>query len=85
MSEPPHDLDHYVAAKVSSGEFETPEAFFLETARIYRELEERHAGLRSLIADRLEEARQGQVMPLDVASLQAELAAELDDAGRPQA
>ena len=55
MTNPTSDLDQYVEAKISSGEFGSREAFFLETARIYRELEASHADLKSLINARIAE------------------------------
>jgi Arc/MetJ-type ribon-helix-helix transcriptional regulator len=74
-------LQQYVNDKVASGEFASREDFFLETARIYRDLEQRHAGLRDLIAERIREAERGDVAPLDIAEIQQELVRELDGRG----
>jgi hypothetical protein len=65
------DLNQYVDAKISSGEFETREEFFLETARIYRELEARHADLKLLIQERIGEADGSELPPLDIGATRA--------------
>ena len=84
MSNSTSDLDSYVDGKISSGEFGSREEFFLETARIYRELEVRHADLKSIIQDRIEEADRGNLPPLDIDAIKAELVQELDAIGRPK-
>jgi len=84
MTNPNSDLDHYVDAKIASGDFASREEFFLETARVYRELEARHADLKSLVQQRIDEANQGRLAPLDVESIKAELAQELDELGQPK-
>ena len=84
MINPTSDLDHYVDAKISSGEFGSREEFFRETARIYRELEERFADLKSLLRERIDEANQGELAPLDIDAIKAELAQELDEIGQPK-
>lgn len=78
------DLEHYLDAKVASGEFGSREEFFLEAARIYRQLESRHADLKSLIRERIEEADRGELEPLDIDAIKAELAQELDATGQPK-
>jgi Arc/MetJ-type ribon-helix-helix transcriptional regulator len=84
MTNQTSDLDQYVDAKISSGEFGSREEFFLETARIYRELEARHADLKSLIQERIGEADGSDLQPLDIDAIKAELAQELDACGRPK-
>lgn len=84
MSNPTSDLDHYVDAKIANGEFRSREEFFLETARIYRELEARHADLKSLVQERIDEANHGELAPLDIDAIKAELAQELDEIGQPK-
>jgi Arc/MetJ-type ribon-helix-helix transcriptional regulator len=82
MANPNSDLDRYVDAKVSSGEFGSREEFFLETARVYRELEARHADLKSLIQERIDEAERCELDSLDIDAIKAELARELDTTGQ---
>jgi len=77
-------LDQYVDGKVASGEFASREEFLLETARVYKGLEERHGELRTLISERQEEAERGDVAPLDIAAIKEELARELDEKGQPK-
>jgi len=84
MSNLHSDLDHYVDAKIATGQFASREEFFVETARVYRELEARHADLKSLARARIDEANQGQLEPLDIDAIKAELAQELDELGRPK-
>ena len=66
-------LEQYVDSKVASGEFRSREEFFFETARVFKDLEERHASLKALMAERMEEAARGEVAPLDVAAIKEEL------------
>ena len=84
MTDSTSDLDQYLEAKVSSGEFGSREEFFLETARIYRVLEARHADLKSLIQERIDEADLGNLEPVDTDAIKAELAQELDATGQPK-
>ncbi len=84
MNNPTSDLDRYVDAKIASGEFGSKEEFFLETARVYRELESRHADLKLLLQERIEEANEGELAPLDINAIKAELAQELDEIGQPK-
>ena len=84
MTDSTSDLDQYLEAKISSGEFGSREEFFLETARIYRELETRHADAKSLIQERIDEADRGNLEPLDIDAIKAELAQELDATGQPK-
>ena len=84
MSHQTSDLDQYVHAKISSGEFGSREEFFLETARIYRELEARQADLKSLIKERINAADGSNLQPLDIDAIKAELAQELDASGQPK-
>ncbi|MCO6456475.1 MAG: hypothetical protein J5I93_14355 [Pirellulaceae bacterium] len=78
MTNPTSDLDPYVNAKIASGEFRSREEFFVETARLYRELEARHADLKSLIRERVEEADRDGLEPLDIDAIKAKLAQEID-------
>ena len=68
----PSDIERYVEHKVASGQFASREEFTLETIRVYRELESRHAELRQELVRRIELADAGQVAPWDVAEIKAE-------------
>ncbi len=84
MANPTSDLDQYVDAKIASGKFASRDEFFLETARVYRDLEARHADLKSVLRERIDEANQGELAPLDIDAIKAELAQELDETGQPK-
>ena len=84
MLSPTSDLDGYVDAKIASGEFTSRDEFFLEAARIYRELEARHADLKAVVRERIDEANQGALAPLDIEAIKAELCQELDETGQPE-
>lgn len=84
MTNPISDLEHYVDSKIASGEFRSREEFFLETTRVYRELESRHAGLKSLVRERIDEANQRELALIDIDRIKAELAQELDEFGQPK-
>ena len=84
MINPSSDLDDYVDAKIATGEFGSREEFFRETARVYREFEARHTELKSLVRQRIDEANRGELAPLDIDAIKAELARELDEVGQPK-
>ena len=76
------DIEEYVQQKIASGEFESREQFALEAMRIYRELEARHEQLRTEVQERITQAEQGQVGPLDIGAIKQELVDELDENGQ---
>ena len=84
MTNPTADLDQYVDAKIASGEFGSRDEFFLETARVYRDLEAKHADLKFLVRQRIDEANQGELAPLDIDAIKEELTRELDETGQPK-
>ena len=51
---------------------------------VYRELRTRHDRLRSDIEQAIAQADRGEVAPLDIDAIKAELSAELNEAGQPQ-
>jgi hypothetical protein len=53
-----------------------------EGTRLHQEMERRRAQLKSDIQLAIDEAERGEIMPLDVEELKAELIAELDENGR---
>ena len=84
MTDDTSDLEQYVDAKISCGEFGSRKEFFLETARIYRELEARHTDPKSLIRERIDEADRRDLQTLDIDAIKAELAQELNASGQPK-
>jgi len=79
----PPDLEEYVEQKVQSGEFRSRDEFAAEAARLYRELDERHAALKSDVGAALDEARRGESQPLDIEALKQALIDNLDERGSP--
>ena len=78
------DIKAYIAEKVASGEFETEEAFTSEAIRVYREMETDYNDLRSTVRDRLRQADEGYLAPLDTESIIAELEAKINEDGSPR-
>lgn len=79
----PPDLESYIQAKVSSGEFRSREDFVVEAAKLYRDIEQHRRELKSDIAAALVESSRGESAPLDIEAIKAELIDELDDQGDP--
>jgi Arc/MetJ-type ribon-helix-helix transcriptional regulator len=77
------DIEGYITAKIESGLFASRQDFLLETARVYRTLEEQHAQLCTTIEERLRQADADELEPLDIAAIKRELSQELDEEGHP--
>ena len=84
MSSYPPDLAQYIQTKVSSGEFRSQDEFAIEAARLYRDLENRPARLKSDVQAAIDEADRGECGPMDIETIKAELMAELDENGQPR-
>ncbi|MEX0978781.1 MAG: hypothetical protein WDZ48_08025 [Pirellulales bacterium] len=84
MATYPPDLEAYVQQKIASGEFQSRDELAAEAVRLYRELEARHAQLKSDVQAAIDEADRGLCEPLDIETIKAELSAELDSHGRPK-
>ncbi|MGD9720249.1 MAG: type II toxin-antitoxin system ParD family antitoxin [Pirellulales bacterium] len=76
------DLETFVQQKIASGEFASREELAMEALRIYRDIEQRRAQLKSDIQVAMEEADQGLCEPLDIEAIKAELHAKIDSRGR---
>ena len=66
------DLEDYVEKKLTQGEFRSRDEFFEAAVMMYRDLEELDE-LRTEVARRIDEARQGRIAPLDIAELKSRL------------
>ena len=78
----PPEIDEYVRQQLATGRF-ADEADFATTAfRMYRELEQRHQELQSRVQRSIEQAERGEVAPLDMEEIKAELIAELNSSSR---
>jgi Arc/MetJ-type ribon-helix-helix transcriptional regulator len=69
------DVEQYIQEKIESGDFESRDEFVATAVSMYRDLEE-HEALRVEIQRRVENARNGSVAPLDIASLKEKLVSE---------
>ena len=78
----PPDLEAYVQEKIATGSFASREELTAEAVRVYRELESRHAQLKADIHAAIDEANRGLSQPLDIAAIEADLIAEIDELGR---
>ena len=84
MSSTSSDIQQYIEQKLASGEFQTAEEFAAEAIRVYRELETRHADLSAEVQRRVAQADAGDLAPLDIEAIKAELSAELHPDGTPK-
>ena len=69
------ELEQYIDTKVTRGEFSSRDEFVEAAVTMYRDLEEFEA-LRTEVGRRIDQARAGQVAPLDVADLKSRLLAK---------
>ena len=69
------ELEQYIDTKVTRGEFGSRDEFVEAAVTMYRDLEEFDA-LRTEVGRRIDQARAGQVAPLDVADLKSRLLAK---------
>ena len=72
------DVEKYIQEKIESGDFESRDEFVATAVSMYRDLEE-HEALRVEIQRRVENARNGSVAPLDIASLKETLVSEFPE------
>ena len=77
----PPDIEAYVQQKIASGQFQSRDELAAVAIRLYRDLEARHAQLRSDVQAGIDEADQGLIEPLDIDAIKAELVAELNPKG----
>lgn len=69
------ELEQYIDTKITRGEFRSRDEFVEAAVTMYRDLEEFEA-LRTEVGRRIDQARAGQVAPLDVADLKSRLLAK---------
>jgi Arc/MetJ-type ribon-helix-helix transcriptional regulator len=72
------DVEQYITDKVASGDFESRNELVETAVSMYRDLEV-HDALRTEVQRRLENARNGSVGALDIASLKAKLVSEFNE------
>lgn len=74
------ELERYIEEQLASGAFATREDLITEALRTYRDLEQDDddSDLRELVAERLAQAERGEVMPMDLTQLKADLVAEFE-------
>ncbi len=80
----PADIEAYVQQKLAAGEFKSRDELAIKALRLYREMEKRHAQLKSDVQAAIDEADRGLSEPMDIEAIKAELRAELDSQGRPR-
>jgi len=68
----PKDLQDYVQSKVASGQCESEQALIVKAIRVYRDLDERRAQLRSEVQVGLDQLNRGESAPLDIEKIKAE-------------
>ena len=76
------DLQQFVQDQLATGEFRDEEDLMQQALTVYRELRTRHDTLRADIESAIAQANRGEVAPLDIDAIKAELTNELDEAGQ---
>lgn len=76
MFDVPQDLETYVARKVATGQFRSVDELAIEALRVYRELEAKHAQLKSDVQAAVEESDRGLCEPLDIEAIKREVRSE---------
>ncbi|REJ89617.1 MAG: hypothetical protein DWQ34_19025 [Planctomycetota bacterium] len=72
----PPEVEEYVAQQLAKGRFDSESALATAAIRALQDLDARHSELRERIRISLEQAARGEVAPLDIAELKADLIAE---------
>ena len=80
----PAEIEAFVRAEVADGAATDETDFVSKAVQLYREMKERHTELRSHVQHSLDQARNGEVSPLDMDGIIAELREERDDNGQPR-
>jgi len=61
----PSDLRDFVAQKIASGGFESVDDFAIQAARVYRELDQRHAKLKQAVTEGLAQLESGDYVKIN--------------------
>lgn len=61
----PPDLRDFVAQKIASGEFKSADEFAIQAARVYREMDQRHADLKQAVAEGLAQIESGDYIEIN--------------------
>lgn len=77
----PPDLQQIVDEELASGDFESESDLLIRALKVYRELKARHNSLRKDVETAIATADRGEVAPLDIDAIKAELTNELDESG----
>jgi len=80
----PAELQPFVKQELAAGRFRDESELVTAALELYREMNLRHAELRSQVKRSLDQADRGEVAPLDMDSIKGTLREELDDLGRPR-
>ena len=78
----PPEIDAYVREQIASGRFADETEFATAALRLYRELEQRHQELRSQVQHSIEQAERGEIAPLNMEEIKAEVAAGFGSASQ---
>jgi Arc/MetJ-type ribon-helix-helix transcriptional regulator len=72
------DIEAYVLQKIATGQFGSRDELAAEAIRVYRDLETKHAQLKSDVQAAIDEADRGLSKPLDIEAIKAELLADFE-------
>jgi putative addiction module CopG family antidote len=78
----PPETAEYVRDQLASGRFRSEADLIAAALTVMREVDARHRELRERIQRSLDQAARGEIAPLDIAEIKAELAQEWDAISR---
>lgn len=80
----PPELDEFVKQELARGAFGSEEELVINAVSALREMKLRHEQLRRDVQEAIEQADRGDVAPLDIDAIKAELMDEIDERGQPR-
>ncbi|MFV1965993.1 MAG: type II toxin-antitoxin system ParD family antitoxin [Pirellulaceae bacterium] len=80
----PSELQPFIEQELAAGKSRDESELVTAALQLYREMNTRHAELRSQIQRSLDQADRGEVSSLDMDSIKGTLRDELDGSGQPR-
>ena len=80
----PPEVDEFVKQELARGAFGSEEELVINAVSALREIKLRHEQLRSDVQEAIDQADRGDIAPLDIDAIKAELMDEIDERGLPR-
>ena len=79
----PPELEQFVQQELATGKYQSEDELVIAALTVFRELNTRYQHLRDDVQRAIVQADQGEVAPLDVATIKSEVTRQLDEQGQP--